>query len=108
VKGGHLDAGGIEQLRLECRSRSLIREKSQFHAMRHCVGTYVDKVMAGYCYIYSIRKHGKRVATAEIMRAGDRMKLGQIRGPCNARVHEKIVATVRQWMRQQNRRPINP
>jgi hypothetical protein len=64
--------------------------------------------MAGYCYIYSIRRDGERVATVEITRAGDRVRLEQIRGPCNARVHEKIVATVRQWLRQQNKRPIDP
>jgi hypothetical protein len=67
--------------------------------MRHCVGAYAGRVMSGDCYIYSVREDGKRVATAEIVRAGDRAALAQIRGPCNAQAPKEIVATMRRWLR---------
>jgi PcfJ-like protein len=43
-------------------------------AMRHCARTYADDVMAGRCYMYSVREEGKRVATVEIVRAGNRAR----------------------------------
>jgi hypothetical protein len=39
---------------------SLYREGS---AMHHCVGTYGDRVLAGHFCVYSVRRHGERVAT---------------------------------------------
>ncbi|HMF25572.1 MAG TPA: PcfJ domain-containing protein [Pseudolabrys sp.] len=68
-------------------------------AMRHCVGSYGSLVTRGDCYIYSVREDGKRVATAEIIRADGRMVLGQIRGPCNAQAPKEIVAAMRRWLR---------
>ena len=43
-------------------------------AMRHCVGSYGSLVTRGDCYIYSVREDGKRVATAEIIRADGRIR----------------------------------
>jgi hypothetical protein len=76
-------------------STDLYREGA---VMQHCVGTYADRVMSGDCYIYSVREDGKRVATAEIVRAGNRAGLAQIRGPCNAQASKEIVATMQRWL----------
>ena len=67
--------------------------------MHHCVGTYADNVTSGDCYVYSVRRDGRRIATAKIVRTvSDRPALEQIRGPCNAPVPKKIVAAVRRWL----------
>ncbi len=71
-------------------------------AMHHCVGTYGAQVSGGSIYIYSVRKNGERIATAELVRSKNRARLGQVRGPCNKNVDKKIVAGVRLWLRQQN------
>ena len=77
-------------------SADLYREGA---AMHHCVGTYADGVTSGYCYVYSVRHDGRRIATAQIVRAGNRPALAQIRGPCNAPAPKEIVAAVRRWLR---------
>ncbi|MCZ6509364.1 MAG: PcfJ domain-containing protein [Alphaproteobacteria bacterium] len=70
-------------------------------AMHHCVGTYGDRVSYGEIYVYSVRENGERIATAELTRNGARVRLGQVRGPCNANVDKKIVVGVRRWLGQQ-------
>jgi len=69
------------------RSNSSIEEEGQI--MHHCVRTYVGHVFKGEIRLYSVRKHGVRVATLEL-----RCDLGwlprwskwQIKGHCNAKV----------------------
>jgi hypothetical protein len=48
-------------------------------AMRHCVASYVQDVMAGRSNIYSIRLEGARVATLELGNG----KVRQIKAHCN-------------------------
>jgi len=95
---------GYDILPLE-DSAELYREGA---AMHHCVGAYADQVKAGYTYIYSIRRNGERLATAELIRVGqtfEQVLLGQIRGPCNAEVSKEIVMTVRKWLHAQQALP---
>jgi PcfJ-like protein len=75
-------------------------------AMHNCVGTYAGDVMVGKSYIYSVREDDKRMATVQVVRAGDRPALAQIRGPCNAPAPKEIVAAVRRWLAP--RRPRRP
>lgn len=51
-------------------------------AMHHCVSSYYPDVVAGRCRIYSIRKDGKRIATAELL-AFPNARAVQVKGVCN-------------------------
>jgi PcfJ-like protein len=70
-------------------------------AMHHCVGTYGGGVRQGETYVYSIRKDGGRVATIQLVRCGDSVSIGQLRGPCNSQVPREIEQTVKKWLRAQ-------
>jgi hypothetical protein len=71
----------------------------------HCVGTYGECVRGGTLYMYSVHKAGERVATLSLVRGDDPASLSEIRGPCNAKPPDKIVAVVKQWLRAQPRLP---
>lgn len=58
-------------------------------AMHHCVSSYYPDVVNGRCRIYSIRKDGRRVATAEYL-AFPAARAVQIKGPCNAGVSDAV------------------
>ena len=69
-------------------------------AMRHCVTTYAERVRWGDCYIYSMRKDEKRIATVEVVADGPTgVQLGQVAGPCNQRVDRKTQRRVEKWFR---------
>jgi PcfJ-like protein len=87
--------GDFDFLPIE-KSADLYREGA---AMHHCIGTYVDAVQSGGCYVYSVRQADKRIATFTLARRAVSAELGEIRGPCNAQVPEKTVAAVRRWLR---------
>lgn len=70
-------------------------------AMHHCVGTYGAEAVEGKCYIFSLRKDGKKMATIELVRSGDKVELGQIRGRCNGLVAKEIKYAVRKWLKTQ-------
>jgi hypothetical protein len=65
-----------------------VREEGR--KMHHCVGSYLDRVTDGECYIYSIRRDGERIATMEVMREAGVIGLGQICGPCNRPVPVEV------------------
>jgi hypothetical protein len=88
-------AGDFDILPIE-NSAELYREGA---AMHHCVGTYVNGVQSGECYVYSVRYTDKRIATFALVRRAVSTELSEIRGPCNAQVPQKIVAAVRRWLR---------
>ena len=84
-------------------SADLYREGKLMH---HCIGTYADHVRDGKCYIYSIRSDGQRVAAVELISGtnravgdDDRVTVGQLRGPCNAKVAPAIEKATRKWLR---------
>jgi hypothetical protein len=84
-------------------SAELYREGA---AMHHCVGTHVDAVQSGRCYVYSVRHADKRIATFALVRCAVSAGLSEIRGPCNAQVPQKIIAAVRRWLRAQPPLPL--
>jgi len=66
----------------------------------NCVNTYYHDILVGQRYIYSVRRGGDRLVTFELMRDGDRPKVGQIRGPCNALASKAIKKSIRRWFRK--------
>jgi len=88
---------GLDIIPIE-NSADLYREGASMH---HCVGTYADEVRAGRYYVYSICRDGERVATAGLILNGERARLHQLRGPCNAPAPKQITATVERWLRTQ-------
>jgi PcfJ-like protein len=73
------------------RSGSALFEDGQ--AMRHCVASYARDIIGGDCFIYSVQRCGKRIATFELrfavpVSSALRYRLMQLKGPCN-----NIVAT---------------
>ena len=71
------------------------------HALHHCVGTQGRRVHTGETYFYSIRRQKERVATLELLRRGEGVAIGQLRGSCNIQVSKKLVRAVRNWLRSQ-------
>jgi hypothetical protein len=63
-------------------------------AMRHCVGSYFPSMELSF--FYSVREHGRRVATLQIERSGDVFKIVQLQGPGNSPVDGWIVAGIRE------------
>ncbi|KUO53177.1 MAG: hypothetical protein APF82_00895 [Sphingomonadales bacterium BRH_c42] len=61
-------------------------------AMHHCVASYYRDIQSGRARIYSIRKDGKRLATAEFMVLPGRVRAVQIKGVCNARPSKDVIA----------------
>ena len=59
----HAEVGGFEFFKLSTPSM-LIEEGRR---MRHCVASYIPRVMNGGCHIYSIRADLRRMATLEIV-----------------------------------------
>ena len=68
--------------------RSLIVEGK---AMHHCVASYHRDIQSGRARIYSIRKDGKRIATAEFMSLPGRVRAVQIKGVCNAPPAKEVI-----------------
>jgi hypothetical protein len=72
------------------------------HSMHHCVGSYADRVAVGEVYLYSIRKDKERIATLELVRRGETVALGQVRGSCNTQTSKQIMGAARSWLRSQS------
>jgi hypothetical protein len=75
--------------------------------MHHCVDNYGSAVENERCYIYSVRKGEKRIATVEVTRqleqAGAfhtkyRFLARQVRGPCNAAVAPEVLQILDVWL----------
>jgi hypothetical protein len=90
-------SGGYEIIPI-ASSGELYREG---RAMHHCAGTYEDEVQKGRRYLYSVREKGQRIATLELIRRSDQICIGQLRGPCNARVPNAVEQAVRVWLHVQ-------
>lgn len=71
--------------------RSLRALVVEGRAMHHCVASYHRDIQAGRTRIYSIRKHGRRIATAEFAVLTGRVRAVQIKGVCNARPAADVV-----------------
>jgi len=78
--------------------------------MHHCVYSYAQRVFNGDCYIYSIKKKDKRIATMEVNRRAltllhiplsleyNPVTIGQLRGPCNKSPDGKIFSISKTWL----------
>jgi hypothetical protein len=71
------------------------------HTMHHCVGSYADLARQGEAYFYSVRNGTESIATLELVRRGESVRLGQIRGPCNGEVPNVVIRAVKAWLRSQ-------
>lgn len=72
--------------------------------MRHCVASYIDRVIRRACFIYSIRSKTKRVATLEIAPASPvSLKVAQIKGPCNSRPRRDIASAAELFVEEINK-----
>ena len=68
-------------------------------AMRHCVDRYGARVARGQCRLFSLRQHGRRVATFEVVQDGrNRCIVNQIKGPRNRSVANDVREMVEQWV----------
>jgi hypothetical protein len=68
--------------------------------MRHCVGSYADRVALGVSRIYSMRRFGVPVATIEIRpayAADDVASIEQICGPSNTRPMPDALVAAYAW-----------
>lgn len=68
-------------------------------AMHHCVASYYRDIQSGRTRIYSIRKDGRRVATAEFAVLPGRTRAVQIKGVCNARPPKDVIAAADKFAR---------
>lgn len=67
--------------------------------MHHCVGTYNSEVKRGLSCFYSITKDDKRVATMQLTtKNNETIKIGQMRGYCNANVPNEIRKVAHRWL----------
>lgn len=59
----HAEFKGFEFFKLA--TPSMLMEEGR--RMRHCVASYIPRVMAGQCHVYSVRHEMRRMATMEIV-----------------------------------------
>jgi len=67
--------------------------------MRHCVFSYADNCIRGYCFIFSVScksadNDEKRAATVEISRD---IRLTQVRGQGNANIDNETAGIIKIW-----------
>lgn len=70
-------------------SEDLAAEGARMH---HCVAAYAEYCHEGRSRIFSIRKNGEHLATAELVNNGLHWSLNQNRGPCNGHPGSDIIA----------------
>lgn len=70
--------------------------------MHHCVGSYAQYCHQGRSRIFSIRKDGVRLATAELVNYGSTWQLNQNRGPCNSTPSPEIMDVARRLQTRYN------
>jgi hypothetical protein len=74
--------------------------------MNNCVATYLAKVAAGQCMIYSIRRGGQRVATMEIAPRGGTPVITQLLAASNMAASEEVWSAARGWLSNQGAYPV--
>jgi hypothetical protein len=89
----HVEVGGFEFFKLS--TPSMIMEEGR--RMRHCVATYIPRVMNGACHLYSIRAEMRRMATLEIV---GRTVL-QLKAFGNRAPHKAVTAAAARFVREQ-------
>ena len=93
LEGGKAD--GFEIVPLLCE-QELLDEGTRMH---HCVGSYAYHVRNGYCFIYSVRRDDKSIATLEIQRSRAKaITVAQLKAPCNQEPASEVRAAVLRWV----------
>ena len=84
--------------------RSFADLTEEGRAMRNCVQTYGYKLTHNCSRLWSIRKHGQRIATLELARFGGDPLLGvsELRSPANAEASVEVAWVVRRWLHAQD------
>lgn len=73
-------------------------------AMAHCVASYADDALRGFCCLYSVRRDGVRIATLELTRRHrGSLEVAQLKGLANAPVSKDVTRAVRRWLRESKR-----
>ena len=67
--------------------------------MHNCVMTYGGSIRHGSCYLFSLQKDERRIATIEIGVGSEGFHLAQFSGPCNQRVAKPIERIIQKWAR---------
>jgi hypothetical protein len=73
--------------------------------MRNCVATYAQKAAIGACLIYSIRKHGRRIATLEVVPGATGPFIRQLYAAGNEPAGEEVRGAVSLWLSRQGAYP---
>lgn len=74
--------------------------------MHNCVATYMEKVAAGHCLIYSIRRGGQRMATMEIAPREGTPVITQLLAASNTTAGEEVWNAARAWLSNQGAYPV--
>lgn len=80
----------------------LNNESNQMH---NCVRTYWEKIANGYCYIFFVRDAkdiNKSLATIEIAKRSNGLKLVQLKGPYNKLTDVSIQKFITNWAKNNN------
>jgi hypothetical protein len=75
------------------------------HLMRNCAGSYIGKVAAGCCLLYSIRCGDERVAMMEVMARPTGPAIVKLLGPGNTSAGEDVWRAARSWLSKQCQNP---
>ena len=76
-------------------STDLHREGAVMH---HCVVSYINKIMEGKLYVYSVHSNDRRVATFSLRRSTAAVQLDQLKGPYNSKPARTVTSAVRRWL----------
>lgn len=70
--------------------------------MKNCLASYADDLDENRCRLFSMRRHGKRVASVEVACDEDAATLviRQMRASCNLQCQPDIVEAAEQWLEQ--------
>jgi PcfJ-like protein len=91
--------GGIEVVPLATAAEIV----AEGRAMHHCVRSYIPRVAAGECYLFSARRADQHIATIEVQRQSDGgVRIVQMRGTCNALVPKPTGQLLRRWCGQRH------
>jgi len=71
----------------------LLKEGDECH---NCVGSYIDSVRCGDCYIYRVLKPGR--ATLSIVRSGGNWVISELKAPCNRYPSARTRTAVNNWL----------
>jgi hypothetical protein len=67
---------------------------------RHCVACYASSIVQHRCYIYSLKKNGKRNTTIELQRREGMLEVVQARTACNGKPENSAFRIIDEWLEQ--------